>query len=660
MKVKIVSLFLLIAVVLTMVCAIPTVTFADESGFVVELTDYSINGYYAFALDGAADVYQESRGQFFRMSYKGARYNCFYFSTEDLINGNGTYKLEFEARTSEDLVTCNVFVGLLKEDLSQPCAWTVATSKREIDVMPESSDGFHKVTLEFRIEDYFSQFYKYLKIGYDCTDNPAGYLDVDNIALYKGSELIYDESTNVDDTIGGDFENFTLLTNDGDTYTIPGNGWTADGSYYNLYGYNENSVVMEEGNRFLKLYDSTKADTTITKKLSVNGLKEAGWYKLKIDLKGGADFYSDNIGFRLQADGQIGYHGPETNIPASSVKKNKWSTIDVEFYVPNTSTSTWINFDIWVFLHNNDASYASVDNYLAVDNIRFYKAQNTIEFGDNLLPDGDLEGFKASQGRKEWGVMSTDEYAYSRELIKSDFIESFDTNTKLTTSWASQNYLGTIELDVPPVFGIEDGYYAMQLVHDGKSVVKTYASATYMLHNFDFTTKNCYKLSFDYKAISDDTDIIRFAFVSNDNEDDFMLDLYTATIGENKTEGVNKNVFTYVVKDNGDGWRNVELIFKPDAGFKSRVNSMRFLLMTNYNINNRFYIANFALTEYSNQQLLPLKSTPTLGDETVSDDKKESEGVLIPILCGVGGVVVIGAAITIVLCIKKRKQHEKE
>lgn len=659
MKLKIVSLLLLVAVALTMVCAVPAIASADDSGFVVELTDYSINGFYAFSLDGAADVYQESRGQFFRMSYKGARYNCFYFSTEDLINGNGTYKLEFEARTSDDLATCNIFVGLLKEDLSQPCDWTIATSKNDIDAMPETSDGFHKVTLEFRIEDYYSQFYKFVKIGYDCTDNPSGYLDVDNIALYKGSELIYDESVNVDDTIGGDFENFTALTKDGDTYTIPGNGWTADGSYYNLFGYNENAIVMEDGNRFLKLYDSVKADTTITKKLSVDGLKEEGWYKLKIDLKGGADFYSDNIGFRIQADGQRGYHGPETNISVSSVKKNVWSTIEVEFYIPNTTSSSWINFDIWVFLRNNDANYASVDNYLAVDNIRFHKAQNTIEFGENLLADGDVEGFKASQGRKEWGLLSIEDYAYSRELIKKDFLESFDSNTKLTTSWASQNYLGTIDLDVPPVFGYEDDYYAMQLVHDGKSVVKTYASATYMLHNFDFTTKNCYKLSFDYKAISDDTDIIRFAFVSNDNEDDFMLDLYTATIGENKTNGVNKNVYTYVVKDNGDGWKNVELIFKPDAEFKSRVNSMRFLLMTNYNENNCFYIANFSLTEYSDQQLLPLKSSPSLDSEIVPDEDEDSD-ILIPILCGVGGVLVIGAAITTVLCIRKRKQHEKE
>lgn len=643
---------LLCIVLLGSLCTVASGAAESGDDFVVELTDYAINGYYAFAQDNAADVYEDANGQFFRMSYKGARYSCFYFSTEGLIDGNGTYKLEFDVRASEDLVTPNCFVALMREDLSQPCAWTVASSKQAIDRMEGAENGFRKVTLEFRIDDYYTHFYKFLKIGYDCTENPSGYLDVDNIRLYKGTELVYDETVNADDSLGGDFENFAaLMPSDGD-YRFTTSGWTADKTYYNLMGYTENAVVCEDGNHFLKLYASEKADTTITKNLSVGGLKEAGWYKLKIDLKGGADFYSDNIGFRLQTADQKGYHAAEVNISPSSVKTDKWTTIEAEFYVAETSASAWINFDFWVFLHNNEAEHKSEENYLQVDNIRFYKAQNTIEFGENLLPNGALEDFKASQGRREVPPLTTQDYAYSRVLIAQDFLEKFTPGTKLTQSWESQNYFGTIDLDVPPVFGEVDGYYAMQFVHDGKSVVKTYASATYLLHLFDFTVNNCYKLSFDYKTEVADTDILRFAFVSNDNEDDFMLDLYEATVGENKTKGSNKDIYTYVVTDNGDGWRHVELIFRPNIGFKTRVNSMRFLLMTNYNEGNRLYVANFALTEYSDSPLSPLTAQPAA--DVVPQQQRDYTKI---VLC-VAVVAVVCAAGIAAICIGKRKKHD--
>lgn len=653
MKHRVVSLILCALLLFSSVCTVAQSVSAQEADFVVELTDYSINGYYAFSSDNAADVYESARGQFFRMSYKSAQYSSFYFSVEDLINGNGTYKLEFEARASDDLVTPNCFVGLMKEDLSQPCAWTVATSKQDIERMESTQDGFHKVTLEFRIEDYYTNFYKFLKIGYDCTDAPSGYLDVDNIRLYKGSELVYDETDNVDDSAGGDFENFASLMQQSGSYGFTTAGWTSDGTYYNLAGYTENEVLCEDGNHYLKLYASEKPDTTITKKLSATGLRGTGWYKLKIDLKGGSDFYSDNIGFRLQSADQKGYHGAETGIVTSLVKKEEWTTVEVEFFVPNTSASAWINFDIWVFLRNNEDAHKSQENYLLVDNIRFYKAQNEIEFGENLLTNGDVERFKSSQGRREVPLISTDKYPYSRQLISEDFLSSYAPSTKLTATWANQNYLGTIDLDVPPVFGEVDGYYAMELVHDGKSVVKTYASVTYMFHLFDFTVKNCYKLSFNYKVQTEDTDIVRFAFVSNDNEDDFMIDLYDAQDGENKTKGVNKNIYTYTVTDNGDGWKHVELVFQPDVGFKTRVNSMRFLLMTNYNENNRFYIADVSLWEYSDSELKPLVS-PSQPDDVQSQEKSTT---WIPIVCGIAAAAAC-AAIVVILRTGKKVKHE--
>lgn len=661
MKRKIISISLCTLLIICCLFPLAQTANAQESEFVVELTDYAINGYYAFSLDNAADVYESERGQFFRMSHKGAQYSCFYFSTENLIDGNGTYRLEFEARPSDDLVTPNCFVGLMKEDLSQPCAWTVATSKQEIEQMEALEDGFHKVILDFRIDDYYTNFYKFMKIGYDCSETPSGYLDIDNIRLYKGTELVYDETVNVDDVLGGDFENFAALMPEQGSYGFTEPGWTADNTYYNLAGYTENEVLYEADNHFLKLYSSEKPDTTITKQLSVGGLKEAGWYKLKMDLKGGADFYSDNIGFRLQTADQQGYHGQETNIATSLVEKGQWTTIEVEFYVPNTSDSPWINFDLWVFLRNNEDQYKSSENYLMVDNIQFYKAKNTIEFEKNLLTYGNVEGFKTSQGRREVPMLSTAEYAYSRWLISEDFLRSYGAGTKLTTAWESQNYLGTIDIDIAPIFGEVDGYYAMKFVHDGKSVVKTYASVTYMLHLFDFTVNNCYKLSFNYKAETEDTDIVRFAFVSNDNEDDFMIDLYDSAVGENKTKGVNKNIYTYTVTDNGDGWKHVELIFKPDVGFKMRVNSMRFLLMTNYNENNRLYIADLGLQEYSNNELKPLVDRLQPGDDQVEGNNQQlQDPSCIPVLgvCAVAGVAIIAVSMIVVVRTRKKGKHE--
>ena len=138
----------------------------ESQKHVVELTDYSINSFYAFELDDAADIYEEDGNQFIKLTNKGKDYSSFYFESVDFLDRNASYRIEMDLRYDDNFDTTNLFVGLLTSNLSQPRAWTIATSKSDLDskVLAEDQNGYKHLAFDFSIEDYYSYFYKFIML----------------------------------------------------------------------------------------------------------------------------------------------------------------------------------------------------------------------------------------------------------------------------------------------------------------------------------------------------------------------------------------------------------------------------------------------------------------------------------------------------------------
>lgn len=761
----------------------------ESQKHIVELTDYSINSFYAFELDDAADIYEEDGNQFIKLTNKGKDYSSFYFESVDFLDRNASYRIEMDLRYDDNFDTTNLFVGLLTSNLSQPRAWTIATSKSDLDskVLAEEQNGYKHLVFDFSIEDYYSYFYKFIKIGFKNEENEHIFLDVDNIKIYRGTEMSFTEE-NIDKSIPGDFENFvkddnylgdiewvfeddntclkitgekeinilekvlaketnqvrnyslefsvkksekfsgslsfeipnakvnetnidisnisttwstvtidftpkvnTNLTSElilyfktnnpsvdnfimidnfkiirksnqenidalynGDvensSYNLDQAEWTEDHSYYLLQNDLDNQIVRTKEGQVLKLYSENDESTSITKYMDVDALNHSGWYKITLDVKAGSEAFIECLGFRLQADKQIGYYVDEYLFNVDSINQYGWTTLEAKFYIEEQINPAWINLDIWYFNRADLLENQSENNYLLIDNIEVFSAINEIEYIDNLFANGIIEGFSKEQGRTIHDVISVSEFEYSRDLLSRNCWDIFEIGTKLDVCTKDQNYFGTIELDIPAEKVLEENYNAFLLSYDGKQLVKNYSTLTYILHYFDFSVNNTYKISFDYKIENADSNIIRFAFVGLDNYDDYMLNLYEAKIGENLTQGVNKDIYTYIISENGDGWLHAELVFKPNAEFKTRVNSFRFLLSNNFNTENKFYVANLELKEYSDEPLEPLV------ERVEPVDSKNYLPIII--VSSISIVMLLGTMTCIIIFIKKRKNGE--
>lgn len=771
--------------------SITEVNAEEEDDYILELTNYGINGFYSFGADAPADIFEESNGnQYLKLCNKGTSWSSFYFNSSKQISKNGYYRIQMDIRYDDDLNIDNFFIDLIDGNLNYRKSLNVPRIKDALDANTEAIENsdYRRFVFDFELTDYYSHYYKNVAIGFHNLGSESNNFDIDNINILYSEPLSFDEDVNIDDSVVGDFENFTNTIYQGDyeilaengnnflkiisktagakvtkeisptvnearNYTLKlkvkagnsfngklyfeipnaniskteidltaitsqwqtvsvdfkptantnktsylnfifesanvnednyvliddieiirqnnntnvdadynGNldgvvtnitksGWTSDHSYYFLDADTENSIIMDGNNQVLKLYSENNSNTAVTKFMDVEALKNQGWYKLQFKAKGGKDLYIETLGFRLQSEDQGGgYHANEVTLDSSLIHSEDWVTIEAAFYVPKTSNSSWINLDIWYFGRNDLGEHRSVDNYLLIDDIKIFKAESDITYGDNTFSAGEISGFVKSQGRVDRGLLSLDSYQYSRELLSKNCLEQFNVGKKFNEISYEQHYFGTIELDVPAEIVTEDNYHAVLLTYDGKSVVKNYSTLTYLFHEFDFTIKNAYKVSFDYKVENESTDIIRFAFVSHDNEDDFMIDLYTAKLGENKTAGVNKDIYTYVITDNGDGWYHVELAFKPNVGFKSRVNSLRFIIAGRFNENNKLYVSNLELKEYSNEELPALPEVRMPSNDVAVE--RNFNWIYIAIGCGV--LVLAGAAVTFVIIKKKR------
>ena len=628
----------LILILLIALLFLPTtiVEAMEEDTKIVELFTVEINGFYSQEGDSPAVIYEEKNGnQYLKLSYSSGDYSTFYFDSTAAINKNGLYKFEADVRYNSDLHTDNIFIYIFGEESST--TKTIANNVNEFEnyLKPIANSEWKKLTFYFTIDDYYQNFYECFKFGFNTHGDKYNFIDIDNINISIASEMEFGKD-NID--VNGDFEHFE------DGYQLDTPGWHNNDSLCVEERF-ENSIIIEEGNKVLKLYTSIHNDTNIIKSLKLDVAQE-GWYKLSFNAKGGANFKTDNIGFKIFDSNGLMVNNVAVNY--SKISNKKWTTIETLFYVEKNTSPEWINLTLWVY--TNNAENPDAKNYLLIDDLAIYRNTSGGEFGKNLFEAGAIEEFDARKGEKIHDIhydSLVTKYPYRKEIISVDALKEFAVGKKFIETCKEQNYFGTIGYDVSAVVVEKDGYHSVLLTYDGKQQTKTFASFSYLLDLVEMSTQKYYVLEFDYLSDVVDTDGINVSFIGNDNKDDFLIDLLNCQDGYNQTIGYNRNVYSYEIINNSNGWKHCRLVFKPDIEFKERVTALRFLLNANYNENNKLYLSNIALTEYSDTEY------EEFNVDNIPEVKPQEDHLLLIIGIIVGVSLVI--SIPTVLFIKKRK-----
>lgn len=599
---------ILIVIIISFLLLSPlSVSAAEKEEEIVELSTVSINKFYSQDSDSPAVIYEESGNQYLKLKYKPDHrplYSTdnldhsmcsFYFETIDAIYTDGTYKFEADLRYNEGLDTDNIFISLFnakKGSLNKK----IATNIYDLNMLTEEIDGseWRHLIVYFTIDDFFDINYECFKFGYNTKENLNNFIDMDNLSISRCSNLEFLEE-NIDANNNGDL-NLSVSKK----YDLNSIGWHLNNTYY-VDSCLENSIITEEENKVIKMYTSSTS-TNVTKALKVDFAKE-GMYNLSFKAKAGKDFTTNNIGFRIYDS--YGIYVGETKISYKDITKDEWVTINTPFYVNKDSKSEWFNLNLWVFTHNLDNNF-SKNNYLLIDDIQINKANNC-ELTDNLFSKGDIVKFSRNLGRDVIDVdyeLIESKYSYTKEIIGVEDLESFEVGTKFVENCKEQNYWGTLSYDVAAEVVNEDAKKSILLSYDGKQKTKTHSSLSYLLDFVEMSINKYYVLDFDYKLELnsnelDEIDVVSVCFIGADNESDYMIDLLNCKVGNNYTSGVNKDVFTYEIIENGDGWNHCRLIFKPNIDFKQRVTALRFLIDANFNEDNKFHISNISMLEHS-------------------------------------------------------------
>lgn len=611
-------------------------TYAEEPDQkIVELCTISINDFYTQESDSPAVVYQEQNGnQYLKLAYKNSDYSSFYFDSKLCINDNGVYKIEADIRYNQNLKTDNISMDIFSEyGLINK---TLATSVDELNQVVEDSSnpGWKKFTVHFIIDDFHQKFYECFKFGYNTLGNKQNYIDIDNISISKletdFEQVLPDKDEN------GSFEQIE------ENYLFDKPGWHHNMTYY-VEKKLENSIVKDEEQNKLKLYTSKTDHTDFTKSLDLS-INEPGWYQLSFKAKGGKDFKTNNLGYRI-----IGSEGTilkDTNINYSKIGTKKYTEVTSIFRIEEAHNSSWVNLSLWLFTHNNKTK--SEENYLLIDEIKISKKVSENKYSDNLFENGKIINFVSEQGQKFYDTKYGDvikDYPYCKDIISKGFLEKYSEGTKFLENSKEQDYWGTLDYDVPAEIVKVNNQNAVLLSYDGMQQKKTYASFAYLLDLVEMSTKKYYALEFDYKLTNEDSDTVTVAFIGSENKPDFEIDLLTAQVGDNYTKGYNRNVYTYEIIEKEDNWKTCRLVFKPDMEFKERVTALRFLMNANYNVNNSLLLTNISLVEYSN--------IPYVSNEVAP---KKDNNLPIYIGIGVGVAVILGIVITVVVT-KKRGEE---
>lgn len=299
------------------------------------------------------------------------------------------------------------------------------------DLSNASVNEWVVVSGRYNVKDTASE---YLSLQLTSTNNnPDNYLLIDDIYALYGDErnLI---------NVGADFEAVS-------DKAINGTDW-----FYNQRLHidaPDTKVVYEGGGKALKVYKDA-ISTNFTLKLNPD-IYETGWYKLTFKLKGGSNFYTNNIGYRLYAS-TASFTNKAVTGDTEVVKDNeylsfinKWGEVDANFYINANEEATYLGLNIWVFFHNNNPEYQSDNNYCLFDDIEIYKQNPTTgEMGPNLIDENkrSVSGFNENQGIRYEGFLNLDEYDYTKTIIDEKSLEQFNENYVFSDCSKLQNYWG--------------------------------------------------------------------------------------------------------------------------------------------------------------------------------------------------------------------------
>lgn len=570
-----------------------------------------------------------------------------HFGKLNAINGKSSVKIYAANYMSENKRTFEFKVKKGPNFNGTLCLYSTASSTNPTFDLSTVGNEWAIISDKYNVKDKTSD---YLSLEFTSSNNdPDNYLLIDDMyAIYNSDRNLINDA--------GDFESLEQ--------NLPsGTSWYYDDR---LFMKTPNTKIIYEGidNKVLKVYEDA-VSTNFTVKVNPN-IYKTGWYEMKFKVKGGSEFYTNNIGYRLYGSTasftNAAITGDQVVMQDNDYMSfvNEWGEITTQFHINANEPAFYVGVNFWVFFHNDQAQYKSVNNYCLFDDIRIYE-QNPVtgELGPNLIDENNsnIANFRVDQGVQNMGFLTLDGYDYTQTIIDEKCLEQFNEGYSMAICSKYQNYWGTVSYDVPAKIVKEDGYHASMLTYDGLNITKTYSSMTYLFNEKELKTKKRYLFEFDYKlqvSTTKPTNVARVAFTGAKNLDDFMIDLLDKTPGTYSTLGVNRYLYDYTISANDSGWNHVRLTFAPDYDFKMRVNSIRFLIDAKFDTNNKLFFSNIKLMEHSDVKYDDI--TPVVH---VTDNNN-----LVWILVGSigGGVLLAGGAVAAIILIKKKKgriQNEK-
>ena len=243
------------------------------------------------------------------------------------------------------------------------------------------------------------------------------------------------------------------------------------------------------------------------------------------------------------------------------------------------------------------------------------------------------------------------------DLIGNGDFENYPAGTIFSQATLDQtDNWSTIGLDSPAQVIEENGNHLLKLQYDGLPS-HHFASCYVSIHNSLFDVKSSYKLSFDYKQdfVSNNTighkwHVSFLGTLAHETYKCYLNNtesLHYLEAPNNVTNGVNEDIYSFTVTNLENGWSHFEMTFDINYTFMKDVDNMRFVFDSEQNVDNVVYLDNVSLDIY---KTMDDPFVPIVPDDPTSS----SFNPLIVILSVVGGVLVVGAIVTIVL-IKKRK-----
>ena len=405
-------------------------------------------------------------------------------------------------------------------------------------------------------------------------------------------EILNAEGNNIDTL--GDLSKISVPS----TETLTGlvsKGW-AHGYYVPESDFATTSIVKDGDDIVLKMAPSGSgiAFTSVTKSVDTTKILPGKTYAIRLSVKGGANFATNNFGFGLWTNnmGRI-----ESTISYAGISATE-SVVSGLITIPANAILMG-NMDIW--LSNNGITDA--DNYLLVDDIEIVAVSDATFSADLIKGDdetsvGAMEHIEYVQQPTLRETPSVDGL-YKAMLFKQGDFETYDEGFTFGEANAYTAYWGSVNLDAPGKV-VKDGTNKVAKIAWDGNTNHRYSSMYILTDPDEMATEGAvFELTFSYK-LTGNSALANVAFIGASNSSDFCMDLDAVKgAGTYYTSGANMDIYRYYVTESDvEGWFNVRLVFKANIGLKMRSNSVRFLLDTAQNNDNALYIDNVNLALY--------------------------------------------------------------